>query len=84
MNASETCDRTPRSTGRAAGGRVLAELHIAVFDGDGDCVYGLQRHVVAHLIDGTPPMNTAQDYLRNQEVEEAVYLSAQEGRRVSV
>lgn len=50
----------------------------------GDCVYRLQRHVVDHLTNGTPLMNAAQDYLRNQEIEEAVYLSASEGRRVKV
>jgi predicted dehydrogenase len=50
----------------------------------GDCVYRLQRHVVAHLLDDAPVMNAAADYLRNQEIEEAVYLSAQEGRRITI
>ena len=50
----------------------------------GDCVYRLQRHVLEHLTAGAPLMNTAQDYLTNLEVEEAVYLSHGEERRVPI
>lgn len=50
----------------------------------GDCVYHLQRHVIEHLITGTPLMNRAQDYLTNLEVEESVYRSHVEERRVRV
>ena len=42
----------------------------------GDAVYALQRHVVAHLRDGGSLENTARDYLRNLDIEEAVYRSA--------
>ncbi|WP_119165957.1 Gfo/Idh/MocA family protein [Algihabitans albus] len=42
----------------------------------GDCVYALQRHVTDHLLHGSPIENEASDYLRNMEIEEAVYRSA--------
>ena len=48
----------------------------------GDCVYALQAHVVAHLLDGAPLETRARDYLRNVEIEEAVYRSAKDGRRI--
>ena len=48
----------------------------------GDCVHLLQRHVVAHLLDGAPLENDAASYLRNVEIEEAVYRSAEAGRWV--
>ncbi|MEM6488544.1 MAG: Gfo/Idh/MocA family oxidoreductase [Pseudomonadota bacterium] len=50
----------------------------------GGCVAALQAHVVAHLQDGAPLENTAADYLWVQEVEEAVYRAAAEGRRVQL
>jgi predicted dehydrogenase len=50
----------------------------------GDCVYHLQRHVVEHLLDGGPLENDAASYLRNVEIEEAVYRSAEEGRWVTI
>lgn len=50
----------------------------------GDSVYALQAHVVAHLQDGRPLENTARKYLRNLEIEEAVYLSARENRYVDI
>ncbi|MEM9676891.1 MAG: Gfo/Idh/MocA family oxidoreductase [Pseudomonadota bacterium] len=45
----------------------------------GDCVYNFTRHVVDHLVDGTPLANTAADYLANLEAEEAAYRSAKTG-----
>ncbi len=48
----------------------------------GDCLYALQGHVVEHLTDGGPLENTARDYLRNLEIEEAVYHSAETGQTV--
>ncbi|WP_108661414.1 Gfo/Idh/MocA family protein [Acuticoccus kandeliae] len=45
----------------------------------GDCVYALQRHVVEHLRTGSPVENTAREYLRNIEIEEAIYRSHDEG-----
>jgi len=50
----------------------------------GDCVHLLQRHVIAHLLDGGPLENHAASYLRNVEIEEAVYQSAAEGRWVTI
>jgi predicted dehydrogenase len=46
----------------------------------GDSVHALQRHVVAHFEDGAPLENTGEAYLRNLEIEEAIYRSAETGR----
>lgn len=45
----------------------------------GDCVHALQTHVVECLLQGKAPENTAEQYLRNIEIEEAVYESADKG-----
>ncbi|MBL6958433.1 MAG: Gfo/Idh/MocA family oxidoreductase [Rhodospirillales bacterium] len=50
----------------------------------GDCVRSIQQHVVDHLIRGTPLMNTARDYLKNIQIEEAVYRSAETGACVAL
>ncbi|HEX6141138.1 MAG TPA: Gfo/Idh/MocA family oxidoreductase [Geminicoccaceae bacterium] len=50
----------------------------------GDSVHLLQTHVVRHLRDGTPLENSGRAYLRNLEIEEAVYRSAATGARLSV
>ncbi len=50
----------------------------------GDSVHRLQAHVLDHLTKGAPVQNTAQDYLTNLEIEEAVYRSSAEGRRISL
>ena len=47
----------------------------------GDCVYHLQKHVVAHLKLGTALENSACDYLKNLEVQQAIYAANAEGRR---
>jgi predicted dehydrogenase len=69
---------------RAVG--AIAEESILPPDGwsgfGGDCVHALQRHVVSGLRDGTPLENEARDYLRVIEIEEAIYRSAAEGRKV--
>jgi predicted dehydrogenase len=44
----------------------------------------LQRHVVRHLREGAPLENAARDYLTNLRVQEAVYRSHAEGRRVEL
>jgi predicted dehydrogenase len=41
----------------------------------GDSVYRLQRHVIDHLKGRGPIMNTANDYIANLMVEEAIYRS---------
>lgn len=48
----------------------------------GDCVHLLQRHVVAGLRDAAALENTAQDYLAVLEIEDAIYRSAQTGRKI--
>ena len=50
----------------------------------GDCVYGQSRHVVDHILNGVPLMNSGRDYLRNLEIQEAVYRSAAEGQYITV
>jgi predicted dehydrogenase len=50
----------------------------------GDCVYRQSRHVVDHLLTGTPLVNSGRDYLRNLDIEEAIYRSAAEGRFISL
>lgn len=43
----------------------------------GDCVYLTQAHIASHLREGTPLENTAAEYLRNLEIEEAIYRAAE-------
>ncbi len=50
----------------------------------GDCVYLLQEAIVTAHLAGTPKENTAAEYLRNVEIEEAIYRSSAEGRKISV
>lgn len=51
-------------------------------DFGGDCVFLTIRHIVDHLRNGSPVMNSAADYLANLEIEDAIYRSADSGRRV--
>ena len=50
----------------------------------GGCVHALQTHVVSALLNGTELENTAKDYLPVLRVEEAVYRSAKEGRKLTL
>ena len=50
----------------------------------GDCVHALQRHVVEAITHGGQLENTAREYLAVLAVEEAVYASAAEGRKVTL
>ncbi len=50
----------------------------------GDCVAATQAHIVAHLHDGATLENDGRSYLRNMEIEEAIYRSAAEGCRIPV
>ncbi len=50
----------------------------------GDCVYYLQKHFVECFLLDQPFENSALDYLRNLEIQEAVYQSARTGRPVSI
>ena len=51
--------------------------------GGGACEW-LQRHVLAHLAQGAPVENTARAYLANLKVQEAVYRSHADGRRIAL
>ncbi len=53
-------------------------------DFGGDCVYLTIRHIVEHLRDGSLVMNAAADYLVNLEIEDAIYRSAEAGRRIEL
>ena len=50
----------------------------------GDCVHHLQTHVIAGLLDDAPLENLAGAYLSNLLIEEAVYRSAAEGRKIEL
>lgn len=50
----------------------------------GDCVFTLQSHVISGLLDGAELENQAFDYLRVIEIENAVYASALEGRKLEL
>ncbi|WP_144183846.1 Gfo/Idh/MocA family protein [Elioraea rosea] len=50
----------------------------------GDCVFRQCEAALAHLRDGAPIANTGRAWLRNMEIEEAIYRSAEEGRFVTV
>ena len=50
----------------------------------GDCVYHLQKQVVERLSREQKPENTAADYLRNLEIQEAIYNASERGRKVSL
>jgi predicted dehydrogenase len=50
----------------------------------GGCVRALQSHVVRHLTEGSPLENSGQDYLANLRVQEAVYRSSEQGRRIEI
>lgn len=41
----------------------------------GGCVQAFQESIVAHILDGAPLEQTARQYLRNVEIEEAIYRS---------
>jgi len=45
----------------------------------GDAVFAIQAHIVAHLRGEGSLENSGRDYLRNLDIEEAVYRSSEEG-----
>lgn len=53
-------------------------------DFGGDCVYQQQRHIVQAIACGLEPANTGRAYLRNIEIEEAIYRSNREARAIEV
>lgn len=50
----------------------------------GDCAYHQIRHALAYFADGAEPMNTGRAYLRNLEIQEAIYRSAEERRMIDL
>jgi predicted dehydrogenase len=50
----------------------------------GDCCYAAQRHFVDRMLDGEPFETNGPEYLKTLAVQEAVYASAEKGRRVTV
>jgi D-apiose dehydrogenase len=61
-----------------------------VYDRGDDATFGggacgaLQRHVVAHLLESGPVENTGRDYLVNLRVQDAIYRSSEEERRLAI
>jgi predicted dehydrogenase len=51
--------------------------------GGGAC-QALQAHVIEHLMRNAPMENSGRDYLANLRVEEAIYRSNDEGRRIAL
>ncbi|MGK7866076.1 Gfo/Idh/MocA family protein [Falsiroseomonas sp. E2-1-a20] len=50
----------------------------------GDCVFRQSRAALGHVTQQAPVPNTGRAWLRNMEIEEAIYRSAAEGRLVPV
>lgn len=50
----------------------------------GDCVYNLQKHVIDHYLHGAPVENLGPDYINVVRVEDAIYRSSAEGRRIEL
>jgi D-apiose dehydrogenase len=50
----------------------------------GDCVYRQCAHIADHHFNGVPLQNSGRAYLRNLEIEEAIYRSNAEARFVAV
>ncbi|MEO1115742.1 MAG: gfo/Idh/MocA family oxidoreductase, partial [Pseudomonadota bacterium] len=48
----------------------------------GDCVKNLICHVVEGLLDGKPLENEASDYLKVIAIEQAIYESDRQGRKI--
>lgn len=53
-------------------------------DFGGDCVYRFQRHVIDHRLGRGKIETSAQDYLANIRIEEAIYDSDDTGRRIAL
>ena len=50
----------------------------------GDCTHALQSHVARGLEEGTGFENLARDYLRILDIEDAIYRSAESGRKITL
>ncbi len=52
-------------------------------DFGGDCVYRTQAAAIDALMGRAPAVNTAEHYLANLRIEEAIYESHNQGRRIA-
>ena len=50
----------------------------------GDSVHAFQQHVISHLLSGSLLETAAHDYLKTRQLEELVYRSAREGRKLEM
>lgn len=50
----------------------------------GDCVYFTQRHFIDQFIQDQPFETNGQDYLRNLQLQEAIYNSSAERREIII
>lgn len=50
----------------------------------GDCVYETIAHIVSHYINASPLENQGFEYLRNIEIENAIYQSAEQGKKLDL
>lgn len=71
-----------RKNGELASTEILAPDMSQNFGGD--CVHALQSHVLAAMRKGTKPQNIATEYMPVLHIEEAIYASAQQGRKVAI
>jgi predicted dehydrogenase len=71
---------------RARGAKAETPLPFAWRDlgPGGDSVHRFQNHAIRHMFDGTTPQNTGEAYLANLEIEEAIYLSHAQGRKIGL
>lgn len=71
---------------RKHGSNTVSEVDYAWADVDfgGDCVYALQRHVIDARLGRMTVENTAKDYLRNIQIEEAIYASSAARRYIAL
>jgi len=67
-------------------GQTEAEHHYSRNDHlfAGGSVLALQSRLVEYMLDKKPMENSGRDYLRNIHIEEAIYQSSQEARRIAI
>jgi hypothetical protein len=73
---------TRRDFGQASQHDVLPPVLWKGFGGD--CVHALQSHVIDAMRCGTQPENIAAEYLEVIAIKDAIYASAQEGRKIAL
>jgi D-apiose dehydrogenase len=81
-----TLDGDGRISFRAHGSNDGQDMPYAWSNTDfgGDCVHALQQHVINNRLGRGPVENTGADYLNNILIEEAVYASDAEQRRITL